>query len=294
MAFGFDGCLYVSLQLNISSSSCQCNYLTSGFTTGWLYVIEMLLKVSVYGFTTYWRDYQNRFDFVVTVVVAVAETLTLFDLPVFSNLEWIRYLLIARLLRLTRLLMLSERYRVVVATFLKLIPSLSPYLGVIFCVMGVYCSLGLQIFGGLVYEDNPVLRETSIWENDYMDKNFNDYASGMVLLFDLMILGNWQIWMESYAHLTNWYATLYFLSYYVIAVLFLLNLVVAFVLEAFFAELDIDKATDEDQEGDSGALSTDGAIRRKARRAKSGSVQALLNKMLSEELEKSKSCAPEA
>ena len=37
--------------------------------TGWLYVVEMLLKVVVYGFHNYWRSAQNRFDFVITVTV---------------------------------------------------------------------------------------------------------------------------------------------------------------------------------------------------------------------------------
>ena len=41
-------------------------------------------------------------------------------------MDRIRYLLIARLLRLTRLLVLMERYQVMVTTFLKLIPSLMP------------------------------------------------------------------------------------------------------------------------------------------------------------------------
>jgi hypothetical protein len=57
----------------------------------------------------------------------------------------IRYLLIARLLRLIRILMYVRSYQAFVATFLTLIPSLMPYLGTIFCVMCIYCSLGIQV-----------------------------------------------------------------------------------------------------------------------------------------------------
>lgn len=57
----------------------------------------------------------------------------------------IRYLLIARMLRLIRLLLHVQRCRAFVATFLTLIPSLMPYLGIIFCVLCIYCSLGLQV-----------------------------------------------------------------------------------------------------------------------------------------------------
>lgn len=38
-----------------------------------------------------------------------------------------------------------QRYRAFLATFLSLVPSLMPYLGTIFCVMCIYCSLGVQV-----------------------------------------------------------------------------------------------------------------------------------------------------
>jgi two pore calcium channel protein len=119
--------------------------------SGWLYVVEMVLKVVAYGFHNYWRSDQNRFDFVITVTVVVVETLT-FILPSSqsNNEEWIRYLLIARLLRLTRLLVLVKQYKVLVSTFFKLIPSVMPYLGVTFCCMCLFCILGNQVPNSLL------------------------------------------------------------------------------------------------------------------------------------------------
>lgn len=32
-------------------------------------MVEMVLKVVVYGFNNYWRSAQNRFDFVITVTI---------------------------------------------------------------------------------------------------------------------------------------------------------------------------------------------------------------------------------
>lgn len=63
----------------------------------------------------------------------------------FFHLNRIRYLLLARMLRLIRLLMYVNRYRAFIATFLTLIPSLMPYLGIIFCILCIYCSLGEQV-----------------------------------------------------------------------------------------------------------------------------------------------------
>jgi two pore calcium channel protein len=83
----------------------------------------------------------------------------------------------------------------------------------------------------------------------YLLFNFNDYPSGMVTLFNLLVMGNWQVWMESYAHLTgsSW-SLVYFVSFYLISVLLLLNLIVAFVLEAFFAEMELEKAGESDMQ----------------------------------------------
>jgi len=182
------------------------------------------------------------------------------------------------------------RYKKIVVTFLTLIPSLTPYLGIIFSVMCLYCSLGLQIFGGLVYEDNPKLEGTKLKDNDYLVFNFNDYPTGMVTLFNLMVMGNWQDWMESYVQITgtSW-VLLYFISFYVITVLLLVNLVVAFVLEAFFAEAELESnGVDEEsnQVANEDTKKESSRPKRIRSTARNGRVQMLLHHMLSAELEK--------
>ncbi|KAI4322675.1 hypothetical protein L6164_022345 [Bauhinia variegata] len=241
----------IETTLDIENNSAQKVWQVVEFVFGWIYVIEMALKVYSYGFENYWRDDQNRFDFMITWIIVIGETITFVspdELSFFTNGEWIRYLLLARMLRLIRLLMHVQRCRAFVATFLTLIPSLMPYLGTIFCVLCIYCSLGVQIFGGIVNAGNPKLESTDLADDDYLLFNFNDYPNGMVTLFNLLVMGNWQVWMQSYKELTGtaWtYA--YFISFYIITVLLLLNLVVAFVLEAFFAEMELE-SSDEDHD----------------------------------------------
>ncbi|CAI9280053.1 unnamed protein product [Lactuca saligna] len=243
----------IETTLDIQNNSGQDFWQRVEFVFGWLYVIEMALKVYTYGFENYWKDSQNRFDFIVTWVIVIGETATFLSPKEFtfiSNGEWIRYLLIARMLRLIRLLMHVKRYRAFIATFLTLIPSLMPYLGTVFCVMCIYCTVGIQIFGGLVNAGNPDLPSTDLADNDYLLFNFNDYPNGMVTLFNLLVLGNWQAWMQSYVILTGTtWSYVYFISYYLITILLLLNLIVAFVLEAFFAELELESPEDEEETG---------------------------------------------
>nr|AMR58851.1 two-pore calcium channel [Primulina danxiaensis] len=278
----------IETTLDIQNNSAQGFWQKLEFVFGWLYVLEMALKVYSYGFMNYWRDGQNRFDFVITWVIVIGETTTFISprgLTFLSNGEWIRYLLLARMLRLIRLLMHVPQYRAFVATFLTLIPSLMPYLGTLFCVLCIYCSLGVQIFGGIVNVGNPDLDGTDLQDDDYLLFNFNDYPNGMVTLFNLVVMGNWQVWMQSYKDLTGTVWTLiYFVSFYLITVLLLLNLVVAFVLEAFFAEMDLE-SSEKSEDGE--AQDDKGNLRRRNIGVKSRNqrVDNLLHHMLSAELQ---------
>ncbi|XP_017971414.1 PREDICTED: two pore calcium channel protein 1 isoform X2 [Theobroma cacao] len=160
----------IETTLDIENNSGQKVWQEVEFVFGWMYVLEMALKVYAFGFENYWRDGQNRFDFLITWIIVIGETITFATpdgLDFFSNGEWIRYLLLARMLRLIRLLMHVRSYRAFVATFLTLIPSLMPYLGTIFCVLCIYCSLGIQIFGGIVNAGNSNLDGTDLSDDEY-------------------------------------------------------------------------------------------------------------------------------
>lgn len=284
----------IETTLDIANSSGQKAWQKVEFVFGWLYVLEMALKVYTYGFVNYWRDGHNRFDFVITWVIVIGETATFIspNVDFLSNGEWIRYLLIARMLRLIRLLMHVKQYRAFVATFLTLIPSLMPYLGMIFCILCIYCSIGVQVFGGVVNPGNPRLDGTDLSENDYLLFNFNDYPSGMVTLFNLLVMGNWQAWMESYKVLsgTSW-TYVYFISFYLITILLLLNLVIAFVLEAFFVEMDLE-TSEKCEDGHDKDESRKDRRRNVGTKTRSQRVDMLLHRMLSAELDKTESSTP--
>ncbi|XWS68639.1 hypothetical protein CRYUN_Cryun04dG0108100 [Craigia yunnanensis] len=83
----------------------------------------------------------------------------------------------------------------------------------------------------VVNAGNPNLEGTDLTDDEYLLFNFNDHPNGMVTLFNLLVMGNLQVWMQSYKQLTGTSWTLvYCISFYLVTVLLLLNLVVAFVL----------------------------------------------------------------
>ncbi|GAU27151.1 hypothetical protein TSUD_104590 [Trifolium subterraneum] len=303
----------IETTLDVEENSAQKAWQVVEFTFGWIYVIEMILKVYSHGFENYWRDGQNRFDFVITVTIvggkddrdhsfmseersfgtfghgglqplndllnrSIGETIDFASpddgLPFFTNGEWIRYLLLARMLRLIRLLMYVQRFRSFVATFLTLIPSLMPYLGTIFCILCIYCSLGVQIFGGLVNAGNPDLEAT--------DLAANELAATILCYLFCSSLNNC---LASYKDLTGTSWTyVYFISFYLITVLLLLNLIIAFVLEAFFAEIELESSENCDGNGKEDAGDRNPRRRTLGTKSRSQRVDALLHHMLSAEL----------
>ncbi|KAL3701109.1 hypothetical protein R1sor_019131 [Riccia sorocarpa] len=277
----------IETSLGISNHSSQLFWQEVELVFGWLYLVELALKVLACGFRNYWRSMQNRFDFFVTWIIVIGETLIVVlpnGFAFFSTSGRIRYLLIAQVLRLFRGLMLIERYRVKVGTFIKLIRHLLPYLGINFFLMCIYCTMGVQVFGGLVYEGNLTLERTTMFENDYLVYNFNDYVSGMVTLFNVLVMGNWEVWMESYAVLTQeWLAVTYFISFYVLGVLLIFNLVISFVLEAFFAQAQIDEERQAMDTTPSGHRGT--SVRERTRRGQYNR-QNLIRRMLEVEMKK--------
>ena len=64
-----------------------------------VYVVELVLKLVVYGWSDYWKKLRNRFDFFVVFLLMVAEVQMLFSTPTQGNQwHWIRYMLVFRLL----------------------------------------------------------------------------------------------------------------------------------------------------------------------------------------------------
>ena len=62
--------------------------------------------------------------------------------------------------------------------------------------------------------------------------NFNDFGSSMITLFHQMIINNWFITVDMYRDITgaNW-VLLYFISFWVLAVLIIFNTLIAIILE---------------------------------------------------------------
>jgi hypothetical protein len=72
--------------------------------------------------------------------------------------EWIRYLLILCVMRLARVLTSIKRYSVIMSSFFSLWQVVTPLVGVTYCFGSIFASIGIQLFGGKVYEGAPCIK----------------------------------------------------------------------------------------------------------------------------------------
>ena len=209
---------------------------------GFLYLTEMLLKWGGHSFFKYWRDPLNCYDGIITLLSTGVE-IALIVPNQFDQLIWLKWLIVMRVLRLTRLLIKVRLFKVIISTFFELLPSLFPLLCAFGCIVSVYATYGVQQFGGLSYRGNPLLEGTSYASAEYYDLNLNDFPSAIVMLVCQCIVNNWFVVMDGYAAMTgSEWTRLYFFTFYFIATVFVLNLVIVVILDAAMAIIEADTA----------------------------------------------------
>lgn len=210
-----------------------------------VYILEMFLKIASLGFSKYWSDFGNQFDFCVAWLLFGASVYVLW--PYIDNSpDIVRMFILLRCLRLVTLLANISRFRRLVKVFSVLIPASVPLFSLFFLSMYGFAAFGTEVFGGLIYFSNPALNPEvnplvdAYVANDYWVLNFNDMASGWFTLFCSVIVGYLTEIAEAvaatskYGGWTKWY----FIASFVINTLIVSNCVVAFVVDLFVMEDD--------------------------------------------------------
>ncbi|XP_037502999.1 two pore channel protein 1 [Rhipicephalus sanguineus] len=198
------------------------------------YLTEMLLKIAAFGVADYFHQGWNKFDFVVIVAAVVFGSI-----GAFLDANLLR-ILIFRSLRLLKLFQLKKSYHDVLGTVFILMPRFVSVGVVLVIVYYFFAIIGIEVFSQYVMEDcckNTTVElyfatNTSSGPGYFYLMNFHNMANSYVTLFALMAVNNWFIIMDGYAAVTSEFSRLFFMSFYLITMI-VLQIVVAFVLEAF-------------------------------------------------------------
>jgi len=148
----------------------------------------------------------------------------------------------ARVLRLARLLVAIESFRLLGTITAEIIPAARSIFLVLLFVAYFFASIGMLLYGGFITRDpsNPLsyalLKATDFTGNAYWPNNFNDMLSGMNVLFNLLVVNNWTNCIEGFEATTGGKAVrLFFLFFHLICVTGISNVITSVVINSFFS-----------------------------------------------------------
>ncbi|XP_041844737.1 two pore calcium channel protein 2 [Melanotaenia boesemani] len=230
------------------------------------YIFEMCGKIFAFGWRGY-RSYRNNmFDGFLTVLLMVLQIIIyiVYRIPYsqwdpstqsgISLWEMIRLVNMLIVFRLLRIIPDIKLMALVASTLLDLVKNLRAFAGILVVVYYVFAVFGIWLFEGAIKPppEMSVLSNTSM-ENvtsnftmqcgtyeqlGYWPNNFDDFAAAIILLYDVMIVNNWQAFMEAYSRYTTEWSKVYFVCWWLTSSVMWVNLFVALILENFIYKWD--------------------------------------------------------
>uniref|UniRef100_A0A672KT57 Two pore channel protein 2 n=1 Tax=Sinocyclocheilus grahami TaxID=75366 RepID=A0A672KT57_SINGR len=228
------------------------------------YLIEMLLKIVAFGWRGYLSYRNNIFDGFLTVLllaIQIAIFIT-YRIPyedvdpvpqhVMALWEMVR---LVNMLIVFRFLRIIPEIKVAVLSLIMRLVSLHLYISLMQVVYYVFAVLGTWLFqGAITPPSNMSLISDSSTENktggpfsmdcgtfeqlEYWPNNFDDFASSLVLLYNIMVVNNWHVFTDAYTRYTTEWSLVYFVAWWLTSSVMWVNLFVALILENFTYKWD--------------------------------------------------------
>ncbi|XP_047187529.1 two pore channel protein 2 [Scophthalmus maximus] len=229
------------------------------------YVFEMCVKIFAFGWRGYLSYRNNIFDGFLTVLLLGLQILiyATYRLPhahwdpsshLMSLWEMIRLVNMLIVFRFLRIIPDIKLMALVASTLLDLVKNLRAFAGILVVVYYVFAVFGIWLFEGAIKPppEMSVISNTTM-ENitsnfsmecgtyeqlSYWSNNFDDFAASLILLYNVMIVNNWQAFMEAYSRYTSDWAKVYFVCWWLTSSVMWVNLFVALILENFIYRWD--------------------------------------------------------
>ncbi|KAE8606514.1 hypothetical protein XENTR_v10010767 [Xenopus tropicalis] len=225
------------------------------------YVLEMGLKMFAHGLKGYFSFPSNIYDGLLTVILLVLEvaTFSLYRFPhpgwkpdmqgVLSLWEMVRLVNMFIVFRFLRIIPNIRVMALVAGTVLDLVKNLRAFAGILLVVYYVFAIIGIDLFKGAIPDPNSSNSTNSTTSNEpppcgsfeqlqYWPNNFDDFAAALVTLWDVMVVNNWQVFLDAFSRYTSPWSKLYFVAWWLLSSVIWINLFVALILENFIHKWD--------------------------------------------------------
>ncbi|KAF4802041.1 Two pore calcium channel protein 2 [Turdus rufiventris] len=230
------------------------------------YLLEMLLKILAMGLKRYLSYPSNRFDGLLTIILLyqivhksdymnsqtaneTSSTLRPEFMGLLSLWDMVRLVNMLIVFRFLRIIPNMKFMALVVTTLLDLVKNLRAFAGILLVVFYAFAITGIMLFKGAVVplgntsaanttHDNGTLQCGTYEQLEYWPNNFDDFAAAVVTLWDVMVVNNWQVFLDAFSRYSSPWAKIYFVAWWLISSVIWVNLFVALLLENFIHKWD--------------------------------------------------------
>ncbi|XP_036423657.1 two pore calcium channel protein 2-like [Colossoma macropomum] len=222
------------------------------------YVSELAVKLVAAGWRRFLSFWINIFDSCLTLLLLALQVyvFALMWLPssswsssqkgLLSLWETARLMNMLVVFRFLRVILNIKLMALVASTVLDLVKNLRAFAGILVVVYYVFAVLGVWLFKGAITAPanissniNTTKMKCGSYEQlGYWSNNFDDFASALVLLYNIMVLNNWQVYLQAYSKSTSEWSKIYFICWWLTSSVMWVNLLVALILENFIYKWD--------------------------------------------------------
>ncbi|KAK0064412.1 two pore calcium channel protein 2 [Biomphalaria pfeifferi] len=261
MLMVFVNLIIITVQLGAKfDSSFRENHSTLrifNFTFVMYYLFEQVIKVWANGWRRYIAVRGNIFDAVITAALVIGETVSacLFGIPYFPSSQEITEVSLSttmwNILRLVNILIMVRLFRaiphirsmaVITTVLVDLLKNLKAFSGILVAIFYTFAIFGMQLFHGVIKYQPEYANKTfpcgTYEQLDYWANNFDDFFSSLIVLWDLMVVNNWNVFLKVYRTKLSSWSYLYFIAWWLLSVIIVVNLFTALIMENFIIRWD--------------------------------------------------------
>ncbi|XP_069509038.1 voltage-dependent T-type calcium channel subunit alpha-1I isoform X2 [Ambystoma mexicanum] len=202
-----------------------------------MFALEMILKLSAFGFFEYLRNPYNIFDGII-VIISVWEIIGQND----GGLSVLRTFRLLRVLKLVRFMPALRRQLVVL---MKTMDNVATFCMLLMLFIFIFSILGMHIFGckfSLRTDSGDTVPDR---------KNFDSLLWAIVTVFQILTQEDWNVVLYNGMASTSPWAALYFVALMTFGNYVLFNLLVAILVEGFQAEGDANRSYSDEERSSS-------------------------------------------
>ncbi|KAL4486873.1 hypothetical protein ABPG72_009637 [Tetrahymena utriculariae] len=249
----FTGCLslfnFTVLYIMVPSLSLKTDlnlWANVNFGINLVYLLEQLIQLIIFSKNYFKVKKYYIFDFFASWVVFILIIIYYFT-GEDSVLPYCMYLICTRLIRFILVLFKFESIKTIFRTVYEFVPLFVNLFGVLIIMFFFFSALGQHIFGGKMTYSYQTQIDEELHTEYYVLNNFNDQATSLVLLFELLIVNNWMLNVQAHQIIMGTKNVRYFfILWYIVSVVVCMNIMVAFIIDHL-----ANKFNDSDSQNDS-------------------------------------------